>query len=97
MVTVALSVRLEAKVGKEAQVEDFLRSGLAIVQREPATISWFALKLGPTTFGIFDTFPNEAGRQAHLNGEVAKALFAKAPDLFAKPPIIEKIDILAAK
>jgi quinol monooxygenase YgiN len=83
---VALFVRLEAKPGKEAEVEQFLRGGLALVQQEPAT-----------TFGIFDTFPNEAGRQAHLSGEVAKALMAKAPDLFAQPPSIEKAEILAAK
>ena len=97
MVTVALFVRLEAKPGKEADVESFLRSGLAIVQEEPATTTWYAIKLGPSTFGIFDTFPNEAGRQAHLAGKVAAALTAKASELFAQPPSIEKVDVLAAK
>ncbi len=97
MVNVALLVRLEAKPGKEAEVEAFLREGLAIVQQEPATTAWFAIRLGPTTFGIFDAFPDEAGRQAHLSGRVAAALMAKAPDLLANPPAIEKVDVLAAK
>jgi quinol monooxygenase YgiN len=97
MVTVALLVRLEAKPGKEGEVDSFLRSGLAIVQGEPATTAWFAIRLGPSTFGIFDAFPNEAGRQAHLSGRVAAALMAKASDLLAKPPTIEKVDVLAAK
>ena len=97
MVKVALFVRLEAKPGKEAAVEEFLRAGLPIVQNEPATLAWFGIRLGPTTFGIFDAFPDEAGRQAHLSGRVAAALMAKAPELFAKPPAIEKVDILAAK
>ena len=97
MVTVALFVRLEAKPGKEDEVESFLKGGLAIVEGEPATIAWFALRLGPTTFGIFDAFPDEAGRQAHLSGQVAAALMAKAPDLLSEPPSIEKVDVLAAK
>jgi quinol monooxygenase YgiN len=97
MVTVALLVRLEAKPGKEGEVESFLRSGLAIVQGEPATTAWFAIRLGPSTFGIFDAFPNDAGRQAHLSGRVAAALMAKASDLLAKAPTIEKVDVLAAK
>jgi quinol monooxygenase YgiN len=97
MVKVALFVRLEAKPGKEQEVADFLRGGLAIVQEEPATIHWYALQLGPSTFGIFDTFPEEAGRQAHLSGQVAAALMAKAPDLLAEPPSIEKVDLLAVK
>lgn len=97
MVKLALLVRLEAKPGKEAEVADFLRSGLPLVEEEPATIAWFGIQLGPTTFGIFDAFPDEAGRQAHLAGKVAAALMAKAPDLFAQPPSIEKVDILAAK
>src|SRR5580658_2647639 len=97
MVTKALYVRLEAKKGKEAEVEQFLKSGLAIVEQEPATIAWFALKMGPTTFGIFDAFPDEAGRQAHLNGRVAAALMAKAGELLAEPPSINKIDVIAAK
>lgn len=97
MVTVALFVRLEAKPGKEKDVESFLRGGLAIVRQEPATTAWFAIRIGPSTFGIFDAFPDEAGRQAHLSGRVAAALMAKAPDLLAQPPRIEKIDVLAAK
>src|SRR6478609_10298667 len=97
MVKVALLVRLEAKPGKEAEVEQFLRSGLPIVQEEPATVDWFAIKIGTSTFGIFDTFPDEAGRQAHLSGRVAAALMAKAPELLAKAPSIEKVDVLAAK
>ncbi len=97
MVKTALLVRLEAKPGKEAQVEAFLKSGLAIVQQEPGTTVWFALRMGPTTFGIYDAFPDEAGRQAHLSGQVAAALMAKAPELLAQPPVIEKVDVLAAK
>jgi quinol monooxygenase YgiN len=97
MVTVALFVRLEAKPGKEAEVESFLKSGLPIVQAEPATTAWFGLRLGPSTFGIFDAFPDEQGRQAHLSGRVAAALMAKAPELLAKPPVIEKVDVLAVK
>ena len=97
MVTVALLVRLEAKPGKEADVENFLRGGLALVQVEPATTTWYALKLGPSTFGIFDTFPDDAGRQAHLSGRVAAALMAQAAELLAQPPTIEQVDILAAK
>jgi quinol monooxygenase YgiN len=89
--------RLEAKPGKEKEVADFLRGGLAIVREEPATTAWFAIQMAPSTFGIFDAFPNEAGRQAHLAGRVAAALMAKASELLAKPPAIEKIDVLAAK
>ena len=97
MVKLALYVRLEAKPGKEQEVADFLRSGLPLVEEEPATIAWFGLQLGPTTFGIFDAFPDEAGRQAHLSGKVAAALMAKASDLFSQPPAIEKVEVLAAK
>lgn len=96
-VTVGLWVRLEAKPGKEKAVEDFLRSGLALARQEPDTVAWFAVRLGPATFAIFDVFPHDAGRQAHLNGQIAAALMAKAGDLLAKPPAIEKIDVLAAK
>ena len=97
MVTLALLVRLEARPGKEAEVESFLRGGLSVVQEEPATTAWFAIRLGPSTFGIFDAFPDEAGRQAHLTGRVAAALKAKATELFAQPPTIEMVDVLAAK
>ncbi len=97
MANVGLFVRLESKPGKETEVENFLKGGLAIVQEEPATTTWFAIRLGPSTFGIFDTFPDEAGRQAHLSGKVAAALMEKAPELLAQPPSIEKADILASK
>jgi len=97
MVKTALFVRLEAKPGKEAQVEDFLRGGVSLVMEEPATIAWFAIRLGPSTFGIFDAFPDEAGRQAHLSGRVAAALMAKASEILAQPPVIEKVEVLAAK
>ena len=97
MVTVALFVRLKAKAGKEAAVDAFLRGGLRLAQAEPATTAWFALQLGPSTFGIFDAFPDEAGRQAHLAGPIAAALMAQASDLLAEPPAIERIDVLAAK
>jgi quinol monooxygenase YgiN len=97
MVTVALYVRLEAKPGKEAEVESFLNSGLALVQDEPETTAWFAIRMGPSTFGIFDAFPSEEGRQAHLNGKVAAALMEKASDLLAQPPDIKKVEVLAAK
>jgi quinol monooxygenase YgiN len=97
MVNVALYVRLEAKPGKEKDLAAFLKGGLAVVQGEPATTAWFALQMGPSTFGIFDAFPDEAGRQAHPSGRVAAALMQKAADLLAKPPAIEKVDVLAAK
>ena len=97
MVTVALLVRLEAKAGKEKDVETFLRAGLPLAQAEPATTAWFAIRLGPSTFGIFDAFEGESGRDAHLNGRIAAALMAKAPELLAEPPKIEKVDLLAAK
>ena len=97
MDTKSLLVLLDAKPGKEAEVESFLRNGLDIVEKEPATTTWFALRLGPSSFAIFDTFPDESGRQAHLSGQVAAALKAKAGDLFARPPSIEQIDIIAEK
>ncbi len=93
----ALWVRLDAKPGKEQALEDFLNQGLSIVQNEPATNLWFALRLNQSSFGIFDTFSDENGRNAHLTGEVAKQLMAKANELLAKPPQIEKIDIIAMK
>jgi quinol monooxygenase YgiN len=94
---VALWVRLEAKPGKESELENFLRSGLSLAQQEPATTSWYALRLSSSVFGIYDTFPDDAGRQAHLNGPIAAALMQKASDLLSKPPSIEKVDVLAAK
>jgi len=97
MVKYALFVRLEAKPGKEAEVAKFLETGLALSQQELTTPVWFALQLGPSTFGVFDAFTDEAGRQAHLNGAVAQALMARASELFAQPPSIEPIDVLGAK
>ena len=97
MVNAALFVRLEAKPGKEAEVEAFLKSALPLVQAEPATTVWFGIRLGPSTFGIFDAFPDDAGRQAHLNGPVAAALMARASELFSTPPVIENIDVIASK
>ena len=97
MVTVGLFVRLEAKSGKEAELESFLKGGLAIAQQEPATATWFALRLGPSTFGIFDAFADDAGRQAHLAGQLAAALMANAPNLLSAPPNIENVDVLAVK
>ena len=97
MTKYSLYVRLEAKPGKEQEVADFLVSALPLVNQEPETTAWFALRMSPNVFGIFDAFPNEQGRDAHLNGAVAKALMAKAPDLLAKPPEIHKVDVLADK
>ena len=97
MVKVALWVKLKAKQGKEQDVANFLLGGLPLVEAEPMTIAWFALQLSPSTFGIFDAFPDEEGRQAHLTGRVAAALMAKAGELLAEPPSIEKVDVLAAK
>ncbi len=97
MVTLGLCVRLEAKPGREADVEQFLRGGLTLVEAEPATTVWFSIRLGPSTFGIFDAFLDEAGRNAHLTGRVAAALSERASDLLAQPPTIERVDVLAAK
>ena len=97
MSKVALYVPLESKPGKEKEVAEFLKSALPLVNAEPGTVSWFAIQEGPSSFAIFDTFDDEAGREAHLNGKVAAALMAKADALFAKPPQIFKIDILAQK
>ena len=97
MVNVALLVKLEAKPGREADVESFLRGGLSIVQEEPAATAWFAIQMGPSTFGIFDAFPDESGRQAHLSGRVAAALTEKASELFSQAPTIDKFDVIAAK
>lgn len=97
MVKLALLARMEAKPGKEQEVADFLKSALPLAQKEPATVEWFALRLGPSTFGIFDTFNDEDGRQAHLTGPIAAALMQKASELLAQPPVIEKVELLAAK
>ena len=97
MVRVGLLVRLHAKPGKEADVARFLESGLALANQEAATQVWFALKLGPATFGIFDAFADDAGRKAHLGGQIAATLMAKAPELLTEAPKIEQVDVLAAK
>jgi quinol monooxygenase YgiN len=94
---VAIWAVMESKPGKENEVEAFLKSAQPLAERESETTSWYAVRIGPTTFGIFDTFPDERGRVAHLTGEIAKALMAKAPELFAKEPEIHRLSILASK
>lgn len=97
MVKKALFVKLKAKNGKEAEVEAFLNSGLGLVEEEPLTVNWYALKFDDSTFGIFDTFDGEEGRDAHLNGKVAAALMAKAGELLAEAPTIENVELIAVK
>ena len=97
METFAILARLEAKAGKEKEVLEFLKSALPLAEGEPGTIRWYALQIGPSTFGIFDTFETEEGREAHLNGPIAAALMANASSLLAKDPILEKVDLLAIK
>jgi quinol monooxygenase YgiN len=96
MAKLALFVRLDAKTGKEGEVEALLQSALALVSAEPGTASWFALKMAPHMYGIFDTFDNESGREAHLSGPVAKALTDRASELLSRPPVVEKVQILAS-
>ena len=97
MSRLAIWAQLEAKPGNEKEVEAFLKSAQPLAEREPGTVSWYAIKMGPSKYGIFDTFADENGRNAHLNGEIAKALFAKAAELFATPPEIAKPEVLASK
>ena len=97
MVECGLWVRLEAKPGKEQDLASFLRASLAAVQQEPGTLAWFAVRLGPFTFGIFDAFPSELGRQAHLSGKVAAGLTECAPELLSGPPVMERLEVIAAK
>jgi quinol monooxygenase YgiN len=97
MLKLSLFVRLEAKPGKEQEVAAFLMQGLQLANQEATTPLWFALRLGPTTFAVFDAFQDEAGRQNHLNGPIAKALMAQAPNLLASPPVIERVEVLGAK
>ena len=97
MVKLALLARMDAKPGKEEEAAAFLRSALPLAQQEPATTVWFAWRIGVSTFGIFDAFADESGRQAHITGPIAAALMAKAPDLFVGAPVIEKLEVLAAK
>ncbi|MBC8033121.1 MAG: antibiotic biosynthesis monooxygenase [Chitinophagaceae bacterium] len=97
MIKKAILARFEAKPGKEKEVENFLTSALPLAEKEPETIHWFALKLGTSTFGIFDTFHDDHGRKVHLNGPIAAALMANASELLAHPPIIEEVELLAVK
>ena len=97
MSTLSIWAQLEAKPGKEKELEAFLKSALPLAEAEPETVTWYAVKMGPGKYGIFDTFADENGRNAHLNGPIAKALFAKAGELLARPPEIAKPEILAAK
>lgn len=97
MEKLALLARLEAKPGKEQEVADFIKRALPLAVAETQTIRWFALKLGPATFGIFDTFADEVGRKAHLSGEIAKALMSRAPELLVADPVIEQVELLAVK
>jgi quinol monooxygenase YgiN len=97
MVKVGLLVRFDALPGKEDEVASFLEGALPLVNDEASTLVWHAIRLGPSTFGIFDAFPDESGRQAHLTGPIAKALMAKAGELLAAPPSIERADVLGAK
>ena len=97
MVTVGLCVRLNAASGKESELESFLEGALPLVNDEPETIAWFAARIDPSSFLIFDVFPTESGRQQHLDGPVAAALAAHAADLLAEAPTIERIDVLASK
>ncbi|HEV8057900.1 MAG TPA: antibiotic biosynthesis monooxygenase [Actinomycetota bacterium] len=97
MVTVGVLARLEAKPGKEEEVATFLAGALPLAEQERATTAWFAIRIGPSTFGIFDVFPDDAGRDAHLSGPIATALMEKASELLSEPPTIEKVDLLASK
>ena len=97
IVKYGLFVMLEANAGKEQDVENFLRGALPLVEEEPGTVTWYAVRLSPSTFGIFDTFADEKGREAHLFGKVAAALMEKGGELLSKPPKIEKIEVLTAK
>lgn len=97
MYKLALFVRVEAKPGKENEVGKFMNAALAMAKQEATTPLWFALRLGPTTFGVFDAFADENGRQTHLTGPIAKALLAKAPELFTAAPTIEPIEVLGSK
>ena len=97
MVTVGLLVTLEAKPGKESDLAAFLKSALPLVEEEPQTTAWFAVHLRSSRFAIFDAFPSEAGREAHLAGQVAAALIENAPELLASDPSIETVDVLADK
>ncbi len=93
----ALYGELKPKPGKEADVEAFLKQGAELAKKEHGTVTWYALKEDNGTYGIFDTFNDEAGREAHLSGEIAKALMGRADELLSESPAIHKIDIIADK
>jgi len=93
----ALLARVEAKPGKENEVLEFLKSALPLAEAEEDTVRWYAFKIGPSTFGIFDTFETEDGRKAHLAGKIAEALMANASKLLAKDPVIEHVELIAVK
>jgi quinol monooxygenase YgiN len=97
MVKVGILARMEAMTGREEEVAAFLEGALSLVHEEPGTVTWYAIRIGPSEFGIFDTFEDDAGRQAHLSGKVAEALMARASELFASPPDIQPVDVLASK
>ena len=97
MSKLAIWAQVEAKAGKEQDVAEFLKSAQALAEKEQGTLTWYAVKLGEAKFGIFDTFADEKGREAHMNGEIAKALFGKARELFVREPEVHKLEILAAK
>jgi len=97
MVKVGILVRMEANPGKEDEVVAFLEGALPLVQEEPDTVTWYAIRIGPSQFGIFDSFEDDAGRQAHLSGKVAEALMARASDLFVRPPDLQPVDVLTSK
>ena len=97
MAKFALWAVLESKAGKEREAEEFLKSAQPLAEKEEGTLTWYALKIAPSKFAIFDTFAAESGREAHLTGDIAKALFARAKELFAKDPEVHKLDVLAAK
>lgn len=97
MVKLGILARMEAKPGKEEEVASFLEGALPLVQAEPDTVTWYAIRIGPSQFGIFDTFEDDAGRQAHLSGKVAEALMANASELFVRAPDISQVDVLTSK
>jgi quinol monooxygenase YgiN len=97
MAKFALWAVLESKPGKEKEVEDFLKSAEPLAEKEQGTLTWYAVKIGPSQYAIFDTFADEKGREAHIHGEIAKTLFARASELFSKEPAINKLEVLAAK
>jgi quinol monooxygenase YgiN len=97
MVKLGILARMEAQPGKEDEIAGFLQGALPLVEEEPGTVTWYAIRIGPSEFGIFDTFEEDAGRQAHLSGKVAEALMARASELFVRPPDIQPVDVLASK